>query len=447
MATFSYAGVPFGEVNVLTYSFEPVRDSAGLTVLYQKVTIKVVALMNLNWLADSKSVATPVDDRNAPTAVGVPGNRMGISLERLRHTLGQDRQRLLLRIGPDLVLDSPPPLPDGRRPTRDCNDGPIAGPMDVVQLFGDTSAFVSFTVTTFLNDCSNYILSNNWTMSHSINEFGYTVKTTTGEATLRADFMSLNPTMNADSFRKEFFVPCTTPLQRDGIEASLSEDGKTLNYTLTDVTTTYTITTDGVLRIEGSITAGSEMVYKSSAETMKGLIGGALSGGIFGVAAVGIEMFTPRGRVNFIVRVYGRRDADRNVLFKTGLRVVLSRVNNAFGDGSGRMPASLYASIGVGSHEEPYAEVRGEVFLDNLTFKAILGPSSFADTILNFSHTYDKFSPAYSQTATPTPLIGKDNASGFLTELLAYEPLKANPCDLPAKPSSASGYRETGGPK
>lgn len=446
MATFSYAGVPFGEVNLVDYAFEPVRDSSGLDVLYQKVTIRVVALMNTYWLADSKASPTPVDDPNAPTAVGVPGNRMGISLERLRHILGQDRQRLLLRIGPDLVIDSPPPLPDGRRPSRDCNNGPIAGPVDVVQVFGDTSAFISFTVTTFLNDCSRYILSNTWTMSHSINEFGYTVKTTTGEAILRGDFLSLVPNMNADSFRKEFFVAATTPLQRDGIEATLSEDGKTLTYTLTDVTTTYTITTDGVLRIEGSVTAGSELIYKSQVEAAKGLWAAAF-GGPLAVAGVALEMFTPRGRANFIARAYGRRDADRRVLFTTVMNVVQSRLTDAFAGSGNHQPAALYCSIGVGSHEEPYVELRGEIYLDNLTFKAILSPRKFADTILDFSQVYRKFDLPYDQTATPTPTIGKDNASGFLSQLLAYQPLKDGPCALPPPPTGATGYRETGGPK
>ncbi len=52
-----------------------------------------------------------------------------------------------------------------------------------------------------------------------------TTRTTSGTAILRSDLMSLIGDMNADSFRKEFFVPADAPLQRVHIDANLDEGG------------------------------------------------------------------------------------------------------------------------------------------------------------------------------------------------------------------------------
>lgn len=445
MSGLSYNGVDFGDIRTAEYSVENVYDASGLDVLWQKITIQVVAIMNQEWVADSKAAADPLDDPSATTTVGSPGNRMPISLERLRHTLMEPRRRLLYRIGLDLVLDSPTPLPDGTVPLRDCDNGPIPGPVDVIQVIGDSSAIISFRVVTHVNDCSKYIVSNRWRMSHGIDEFGYTTRTTSGEAVLRADLMSLIGDMNADTFRKEFFVPATAPLQRSHIDAELSEDGKTLNYTLTDVETTYTITTAGIVKVEGNVTAGTEMLHKSQAGLVKGLISSAFGLSV-GVLSAAIEMFTPRGRATFLIRVYGRRQTPRRDLYRVAIKLTTDRFSGAFGpDGSGgRYPlASLYATNNIGSHESPWCELRGELFLYNLTGKAMINPDIFAVTILNFSNDFGQ-GLGWSQNATPTPMIGgNNNAVGFLAQVLAYEPIKATSCDLPSKPSDVVGYYET----
>ncbi len=226
MATASYNGINFGDVRTADWSVENVYDDSSLDVLWQRITLTITAIMNLELCASNKTTASDVSNPNAPDNAGIPGDRMPISLERLRHTLSQPMKRLLFRIGNDLVLDSPVPLPDGTVPLRDCDFGPKpVVPISVVQMVGDVSAFISFTVSTCVNDCSRYIVSNRWRMSHAIDEFGYTTRTTSGTAILRSDLMSLIGDMNADSFRKEFFVPADAPLQRVHIDANLDEGG------------------------------------------------------------------------------------------------------------------------------------------------------------------------------------------------------------------------------
>ena len=446
MSMMSYNGINLGDVRTADYRVENVYDDSGLDVLWQRISITVAAVVNLELCASNKASASDVSDPNAADPAGVPGDRMAISLERLRHTLSQPMKRLLYRVGNDLVLDSPVPLPSGAVPLRDCDFGPKpdASFLSVVQVVGDVTAFVQFRVTTCVNDCSNYVVSNRWRMSHSLNEFGYTTRTTTGTAILRADLMSLVGDMNADSFRREFFVPADAPLQRIDLDANLDEGGTRLTYTLTDAETTYTITSAGVVKVEGNVTAGSEMYHKSEVGLVKGLLKSAVSP--LAVLGETIEMFTPRGRATFLVRVYGRRDTKRRDLYSVALKIASDRFSGAFKDGApgGRYPlASMYATLPIGSMEEPYVELRGELFLMNLAASAVINAELFAEKILNFSSTFAQ-GLNWSPTASPTPKIGGDNnAVGFLKQVLAYQPVKVDPCELPGKPADVVNYFET----
>ncbi len=208
--------------------------------------------------------------------------------------------------------------------------------------------------------------------------------------------------------------------------------------------TTYTITTAGVVKVEGNVTAGTEMAYTSQVGLVKGLIKAATSP--LAVLGAAIDMFTPRGRATFLVRVYGRRNSNRKDLYDVALKLTSDRFSGAFSDSGpgGRYPlASLYATMPIGSMEEPWVEVRGELFLANLTMSACINPNIFAQKIFNFSTTFQQ-GLNWSPTASPTPKIGGDsNAVGFLAQVLAYVPIKIDPCELPTKPAGIVGYFET----
>ena len=407
MATMSYNGINLGEVRTATYRIENVYDSSGLDRVWQKITIEVNTILNLEWCASSKAAATPIDATFPATTLGIPGDRMPISLERLRHTLQEPRKRLLYRIGNDLVLDSPPPLPDGSVPTRDCDNGPTPEIINLTQIIGDVTAILSFRITTYVNDCSNYVVSNRWRMTHDINEFGYVTRVTTGEAVLRADFMSLVPTMSVDSFRKEFFVEATTPLQRDGIQAIQSEDGKTLYYTLTDVMTTYTITTPGVVRVDGNVSFGSEMAIGANETEFLERIWDMGTSFIWDVPK---KVFAkiPKGHAGFVVRVSGRRDSTLFNLYLVALSIVTDRFAYAFGRGTLQQApiAKLYLTLPIGSHDEPYVEIKGNIYLKNLTLANLMGATGstgFAvGSLVNFSYDFGS-GLNWSQTADRRP--------------------------------------------
>ena len=143
MAQLWYAGVDLSDIQTQNYGFQPVPDIADYARLYVKLVLEVVALVHTN----------------APGA-GM-GRTLGASLDDLLHTLTQPRQQLYFRVGNDLVVESPPVLPDGTRLPCDCKNGPFTDAR-VLQIVNDTSAFVRFKVETYLNDANHFILSNVW---------------------------------------------------------------------------------------------------------------------------------------------------------------------------------------------------------------------------------------------------------------------------------------------
>ena len=126
------------------------------------------------------------------------------------------------------------------------------------------------------------------------------------------------------------------------------------------------------------------------------------------------------------------------------LKVAADRFARAFGigDGSGEFPlAGLFVTQDVGSHDAPVSEVRGELYLPNLAFKAVWKPAEFAIDFMNMDSDIVKAGLDWMGTS-PTQTIGPGSAAGFLQQILAHVPPKSDPCALPPEPAAVAGaYR------
>jgi hypothetical protein len=124
----------------------------------------------------------------------------------------------------------------------DCKNGPIPIATNIVKAFGDGATFfVNFQVQTFVNTRiypngtgPEFLLSNRFSTTHSINEDSLMAITVNGVAHGRTDLM-YEQGKNLDSLRKSLFLPVPAGFIRKNMTVTGSADGTTVNYSYTDM--------------------------------------------------------------------------------------------------------------------------------------------------------------------------------------------------------------------
>ena len=381
MSQLIYANVDLSETKTMTYSVEPVMDRAGVGLLWSKLTISVVSVVHSLWCASGK----PPGGLNFGGNMGVPGDRMGLSLSRLPEILRQPRQTLLFRVGQDLVVESPPRLPDGTQLPCDCANGPVTRGVRVLQVIGDESAIVSFTVETYLSSSATFCVSNRWDTHLAVDDLGYATRTISGRAVFRADFMNLYG-LTADHFRPYLFVPADAPLRRVGVDARVSEDGNTIDYAVVDREVDFgTGANSDVMRIEGTVTSGGHIDLPSMKEVVKrapslsGEAGGAIftaGASLFRNVPEALNTVIPEGRCSAMIRVFGWRGAGRAGLATAALDYGLAKVAPVWGVGRAIL-VGAHVTQTVGSEDGgPMVELRLEFWASHLLVAFLFDPST-----------------------------------------------------------------------
>ena len=435
MALLSYNGITiqFRELRTQEYSAVLQYDPTQKDPLYYHVTLTIAGVIQPYMISSNKP----------PVVGGVvfPGDRLGISIPNLQKVLLEPRQQLTYQVGPDIVLTSPLTTDFNQVLFSDCRGGPIPKHCRITEILGDKSALFSYSIETWVSTCDNYILSNRWSSSCSVDAEGYTTRTTTGLAITRKDYIDF-AMVTIDVWRSYLFVPVSDGLQRVGIQVNQNEDGTELRYTVTDRQTTYgTGANSQISKIEGNVTIGGQSDHIPD---VKDVIGGiSLTRGFnfissFGTSEIGTIKKTiwnalPRGRANAMVRVFGQQGSTKQYLTQVAINVLTDRLG-PITLGGRLFTMSLYMTQDIGNQNPPFVELRGEFVVASLRQLALLlgvgGAAVFAGQMkLDIGIPTSNFLPT-----TPTTQLPDNNSRGTWLRQLTIQALNPT-CELPEVPS------------
>jgi hypothetical protein len=246
--------------------------------------------------------------------VGGQGGLQGAgSVAKLRHQLLQARKKLIVKVGPDVLLESP-----AGRDTVDVRVGPKPLYLNPVSFHGTKSVVCSFAIETWINECEsrNVLLSNRWRTRHVIDDLEMTTRVITGRAVFNQAVMAAGG-VTPDDFRSSFRfrVPDVAGLpgasfQRVGADWQLVEDNTAVEYAITDQEQLWGLGQQcPARRVDGSFRVQDKLYY--------------LGGGL-------IDALTYFCEAN--VEVWGNPGFNREELADFGVKLVLNRLRFGLGD-------------------------------------------------------------------------------------------------------------------
>lgn len=198
-----------------------------------------------------------------PRATQPPGRRRGAAgdprlvehgympseaIPRLYTILSTPRQKLVIRRGDRVLLESPPLLANGQSAPCDCCTGP--NPIDVSfsNFFADRTCFGQFRVETWLNLSRRganqppvTVIGHEYTPSVSMDPATYLMsRRISGRITLRRDLMEMRRRGDGLALKPEDFWPSLAwPVpngyMRGGVHVRYSSDGQHIEYDIEDV--------------------------------------------------------------------------------------------------------------------------------------------------------------------------------------------------------------------
>lgn len=211
----TYNGVTLDNVRLNSYIREPVYDDvSGEEVIWERHLIDVTAIVSgtkTNWKYDQPSGALV---RN------LGGENATINDGAIRARLMRPRMSLTMTNGGQVVIQSPAFGLD-----RDVNNGPLPRRCDIQRVHGADAFVVHFVVETFLAECPpenpvpQYLISNRFTSSHSVDAQYRTVLSYEGVSVFRADILARDGLV-ADHFRNTCLPPPTLGFRREQIRVT-----------------------------------------------------------------------------------------------------------------------------------------------------------------------------------------------------------------------------------
>jgi hypothetical protein len=249
-----YDGIELGLLHTRRYTAEAQMSDDGLDYLCTKYTLDV------DFVWHERATASNMNNGQ--------GDRLGVSIDILQQRLSQPRGRLVYRIGNDVVLSSPvrnPALLNGLFPC-DVKGGPFPKVMSLTVVNGGKSAFGSFRVETYLNECNDadgYALSHRWSDSQSMpGPQWYLHRKVKGHVVFRLDKL-IADNFSPDSFRQWFLHPIPFHFRRENIVVWVSEDGSRLEYEFEDVQQSRNIVKESGIANVGGFTLGGFAFWKT----------------------------------------------------------------------------------------------------------------------------------------------------------------------------------------
>jgi len=216
MAVIAYNSVHFDPASShATVAIEYVRDEANRTVVYQRYTITVRAILQ--------------DDDN-----------LDGTLPYMRQLLEQQGRELIftgMGLGDDLVVNTP----SGQGGFRDVKWGPIPEVLEWTPLGANLSAEVVWKVTTCIKQCkygrrAEPILAINYDIGYAINVSGGTTRTITGYLEI-AQTRFLDSRLipeSADTYRYKITPGVPSGFARESQNYQVSQDKSRLDFSIVD---------------------------------------------------------------------------------------------------------------------------------------------------------------------------------------------------------------------
>lgn len=253
MSTVTYNGVTLEICRQNQFEMRPVKTKDGVDTLYTHFVGEWQCVWNPSATASNK--------------VGNPlvGDLPAVSLGNLRTILLQPRGHLVVRIGSDILLQSPQEFVDDEGGLSsyetDANNGPQPISCNVIAWHGIRSAIVIYRIETWLYECpgTRALIAHRWEMTHELDEHYYTRRIIRGEAVFRTDILLNNVAPDGtpavpDDFRIGLFHPVPAGMQRKKVDVNVSSDGTSASYTAVDEQQTLVIMADtGVTKVNAKV--------------------------------------------------------------------------------------------------------------------------------------------------------------------------------------------------
>ena len=239
----TYNGVDLQVENIYRWEEHTVYDDSGTDRSLTHYRIGVKAVYN-----PAATTSSPI-----PPAAG---NMAIQSISDLRDASSTPRRQLFVRIGDQVLLNSPAMIPGQVAGTYfpcDARNGPKPiTPINVFSFHGIKSAIVAFEIETYLptslptfSPAPAPILTHRWRMTEDIDDLNYATKTVEGVAVFSQAILQIlnlgiqnsiafGPPLVPDDYRPRLFHPIPDNCQRKNIRVAQSEDGLTINYSFQD---------------------------------------------------------------------------------------------------------------------------------------------------------------------------------------------------------------------
>ncbi len=238
----------------------------------------------------------------------------------------------------------------------DCNNGPTPIALDVVEIKGERTYLIDWTVECAVNECFLFktsrtlsaLLSQRWTMEEDLDQDFFATRTIKGHAIFRSDRLQVLGA-KADDYRAWLFHGVQNNFKRTVQQVLISEDGLRLDYVLIDRETPFNLVPSvvglGVTRIEAFYTNGfSRGVGTEEFGLRAGRLGleafalvglGAFNDPFIGARRaidLGLNAFdvyldnVPRFTQQLVCRVWGNRASTRATMLPVAINVMSSRI-------------------------------------------------------------------------------------------------------------------------
>jgi hypothetical protein len=430
---FHFATMRTGE-----YTFEPVLDRSGRHYECTRVTLDIVAVVNRVAVATNKF---------SPRALGpgAAGDRLPFTLANVRDFIVRPRLRVTYEVDGVAVLDLPRELADGTRTNSDCKGGPTPQRATFTKISGDQTAILSYRVVCHDTYAEQFLMTNSWSLSCDINDYGMTTRVVRGQATFRKDLLdafSLGP----DDFRKHLIVPIGEGMRRVGVTVDENAAGDEIDYTVVDREVVTGLGSRNLaVEVNGSVTAGVDMALKDPKE-IAGVIGNFMQGvGAGALAAIGlIGKAVPGVKLIGTARVIGRKGVNRQGLANMAVAWISDRFAPAVKNV--HLITSLYVTHNVDTDHSPFAECRMEIMpLTMDLVHAVL--SKRADVFfVSTSATYQILGDTFSGTTPGPNLPASENTRGTWLGQMVTQALGGPTASLPTSPPAASDATDVAAP-
>jgi hypothetical protein len=301
-----YAGVQLDICHFNDFQQRDLRSEDGTDRLFTHFLIDVTCVWN-------HAATASLNGRVQQPAPGVLGDTPALSIATLRETLLQERQKLTVTIGDQIILQSPPTLTQAMAIDTDANNGPHPISCDVTSFRGVATAIVRFRIETWLNESDpvRLIASNRWTATENVLEDYRKIIHAEGTAVfnqsvIQANIAAVANINSADAFRFLVVPPPRNGYQRKSLRIALDSDGTRLYWSFDDHQPegNYQLRpSSGIVKVEGYTYSQTEW-----------------SGGFFGAPGLRLPDLTE----GIHIEVWGRPQTTRQQLANALIRVATS---------------------------------------------------------------------------------------------------------------------------